>query len=527
MQSLRNNWDNYWQDVLYYCIPRKSYITRKKEDGSRLPVDVYDSAGIEALRIFSSGLHGYLTNPSSKWFNLRTENRDLMDSKEVKVWLKDTEDKIYDTINGSNFDTSMLEGYTDFGSVGLCVIFLEDDPIDYVRFYARPIKEIYIDQNEREIIDTVYRVFEFTVRQAYRKWGENCSKDTIEKYNKGKYEDKVTILHAVEPRFDYHPGKKDSLNMPFASVYIEKEAKKKLSEGGYKSFPYMIAGANKESGELYFTSPMMECFSDTKMVNKMTETNIKAGMTIAAPPLDVPHDGFMGPINLNPGAVNYRNSEVGGVDYSIRPIQTGANVPMTLEMIDRVDKKIQRALFVDLFLALAQRDPKMTATEVMAREQERMLLLGPMIGRLTNMFSSMIKRTYEILLDRGVIAPPPPALQVEKNLVIDYVSPLAKAQRGSDIKSIQTVINLVAPIAQAAPQVLDKIDTDKYVDEIADLTGVNPELIRDKSEVEEIRQARATAEAAAKKMQAMDVMAGAADKGASAAKQMAEAQGVK
>ena len=525
LRGIRQTWESYWDDVLYLCIARKSYITRTKQEGDRLPVDVYDSSAIEALRIFAAGLAGYLTNPSAKWFNLRTEDKDLMDDKDVKVWLKDSEDRIYDTLNSSNFNFSIHEAYLDFGSVGMCSIFLEDDDQDYVRFYTRPIKEIFIDQNEREVIDTVYREFEFTVRQAYRKWGENCSKEVIDKYNKNKLEEKVKILHCVEPRYDYHPGKKDSVNMPFLSLYIEKDSKKKLSESGYRSFPYMIAGANKESGETYFTSPMMECFSDTKMVNRMTETNIRAAMKIVDPPLDVPHDGFLNPINLNPMAINYRNPGTPGVDDKVRPIQTGGNVPLGLELIERVELKIQRALFVDLFLALAQRDPKMTATEVLSREQERMLLLGPMLGRLTDMFSQIIKRTFQILTDKQVIKPLPPSLRDQKNLVVEYVSPLARAQKNSEIKSINNTIMLVGQLATGNPQVLDKIDFDKTVDEIAFLEGINPSLIRDASEVGEIRQARATAEAAAKKMQAMDVMAGAAQKGGAAMKSMAEAKG--
>jgi len=524
LRGIRQPWESYWEDILYFSIPRKSYIVRAKQEGDRLPVNVYDSAAIEALRIFAAGLAGYLTNPSAKWFNLRTEDKDLMDIKEVKVWLKDSEDRIYDTLNSSNFNFAIHEAYLDFGSVGMCSIFVEEDVLDYVRFYTRPIKEIFIDQNEREVIDTVYREFEFTVRQCYRKWSENCSQATIEKYKKNKLEEKVKIIHCIEPRFDYHPGKKDAFNMPFMSVYIEKDVKKKLSESGYRSFPYMITGANKESGETYFTSPMMECFSDIKMVNRMTETNLRAAMKVVDPPLDVPNDGFLNNINLNPGAVNYRNPGVPGVDDKVRTIQTGGNVPLGLELIERVELKIQRALFVDLFLALAQRDPKMTATEVLSREQERMLLLGPMLGRLTDMFSQIIKRTFQILQEKMIIQPLPISLEGRKNLVIEYVSPLARAQKNSEIKSINNTILMVGQLAQGNPQVLDKIDFDKAVDEIADIEGINPEIIRDKSEVEEIRKARATAESAAKRMQAIDVMAGAAQKGGAAMKSISESQ---
>ena len=524
LRGVRQNWENYWQDVLYYCIARKAYVTRTKQEGDRLPVDVYDSAAIEALRIFAAGLAGYLTNPSAKWFNLRTEKRDLMDTKPVKMWLKDSEDKIYDTLNGSNFNSAIHEAYLDFGSIGMCCIFVEEDLKDYIRFYTRPIKEIFIDQNEREDIDTVYREFEFTVRQMYRKWKEACPEEVIKKYTDGKLEEKYCIIHCVEPRFDYHPGRKDNLNMQFMSVYIDKKSKKKLSESGFRSFPYMIAGANKESGETYFTSPMMECFSDTKMLNQMTKTVLRAGMKQTDPPLDVPNDGFLNPINLNPQAINYRNPGTPGENNEIRPIATGSNAGIGLEFVERVEIKIQRALFVDLFLALAQRDPKMTATEVLAREQERMLLLGPMLGRLTEMFSNIIKRTFEILLEKGVIDPIPAELANQGNLVIEYVSPLAKAQKASDIKAIQNTVALVGSVATALPQALDKIDIDKFVDEVADLTGINPEIIRDATEVKAIRDARATAEEAARKIQAADAMAGAMQKGAGAAKSMAEAK---
>jgi len=526
LRSQRAPIENYWEDVLYYSIPRKAYVVRTKNLGDRLPVDVYDSAAIEALRIFAAGLAGYLTNPSAKWFNLRTEDRALSDDKNVKVWLKDSEDKIYDTLNGSNFNGAIHEAYLDFGSIGMCCVFIEKDLQDYVRFYTRPIKEIFIDQNEREVVDTVYREFEFTVRQMYRKWGDNCSKETIDKHKKNKLEEKVKVLHCVEPRYDYHPAKKDNLNMPFMSVYIEKDTKKKLSESGFKAFPYMIAGANKESGELYYTSPLMECFSDTKMVNQMAKTNLQGAMTVVRPALDVPNDGFNSDLNLNPGAINYRNPGVPGDNNEVRPIITGANVPLGLELIDRVEQKIQRALFVDLFLALAQRDPKMTATEVLAREQERMLLLGPMLGRLTEMFSQIIKTVFGLLLEEGVINPIPAVLLKNQgnSLIVEYVSPLARAQKASEIKAIQNTMIMVGQLAGANPEVLDKIDMDKTVDEIADVEGINPALIRDASEVKEIRQARATAQEAVKKMQMMEAGAKVANEAAGANKQLKEAE---
>ncbi len=43
LRGIRQNWENYWQDVLYYCLARKAYITRSKIEGDRLPVDEHEA----------------------------------------------------------------------------------------------------------------------------------------------------------------------------------------------------------------------------------------------------------------------------------------------------------------------------------------------------------------------------------------------------------------------------------------------------------------------------------------------------
>ena len=125
------------------------------------------------------------------------------------------------------------------------------------------------------------------------------------------------------------------------------------------------------------------------------------------------------------------------------------------------------------------------------------------------MLSHIIKRTFAILQERGVILPLPAILRPDpteknprpQNLIIEYVSPLARAQKMSEIGAINNVMAIVGNLATAQPQVLDKIDLDKTVDEVADIHGINPELIRDKVSVKKIRDARATANEAARKMQ--------------------------
>jgi transposase-like protein len=46
-------------------------------------------------------------------------------------------------------------------------------------------------------------------------------------------------------------------------------------------------------------------------------------------------------------------------------------------------------------------------------------------------------------------------------------------------------------VAQFVPEVIDKIDADKVIDEAAEIFGVSPEIIRDGRQVQAIRQQRA------------------------------------
>ena len=136
----------------------------------------------------------------------------------------------------------------------------------------------------------------------------------------------------------------------------------------------------------------------------------------------------------------------------------------------------------------------MTATEVQERIAEKMVMLGPVIGRLqSEMLDPIIGRTFGILLRNNILLPPPEILQ-GRDLVIEYVSPLALAQRREAITSVSSLLQLTSGVAQFIPEVIDKIDGDKVIDEAAEIFGVSPELIRDARQVGEIRQDRAERE---------------------------------
>ena len=526
LKTERGTIESHWQEVMKYTLPRKAYITRVKTPGQKIDPDIYDSTAIQANVILAAGLHGYLTNPATKWFAIRTQNRELMKQKEIKVYLKDAEDKMHDAIASSNFGQQVHEVYLDLGSIGTACLYEDADLKDIIRFYCFSMGDIFISEDERGEVDMVIRRTNFTVRQAYRKWGEAAGQTVKKLYEMKKYEEKVDIIHVVMPRWERDVSKEDSANMPWASVYIEVQQKHQISEGGYEEFPFFVVRFTKESGEVYGTSPGMVSLPDIKMLNRMSKAIIRSAQKIIDPPLVLPDDGFILPIKTYEGALNFRTPQGMNPNTKIEPLMTGGNIPVGMEMENQRRDTIKKNFFADLFLLLAD-NPQMTATEVLQRVQEKMLMLAPVLGRLmSELLDPIIERTFNIMFRLGMFGPVPEFL-VGQNYVIEYVSPLARAQKQEELKSMNFLLSLVSQIAAVKTDALDKINTDEAIDIAAELGSVNPRIIRDDKEVQILRKARADAQAQQAELEQLKLGAEGAASGASAVKSLVESQNVR
>lgn len=530
LDSERQNYATFWQDVSYYVVPRKSYITRTKTPGSKYPYDIYDTTAMQANMVLAAGLHSYLTNPNSKWFSLRLEDEEIMQNQDVKEWLQDTEDRMYNALNSSNFNQQIHELYLDLGVFGCACMYEEDDEVDGIRFYSRDIAEIYLCENEKEKIDTVYRKFKMTARQAYDKWGEAAGEVVMNFIEKKEFDKQVEFIHAVMPRYERDVTKDDATNMPFESTYIEVSKKHLINQSGYREFPYFTPRFNKNSGEVWGSSPAMVLFADIKMLNEMVKVLIRSAQKQVDPPLVLPHDGYLLPIKYGPAALNFRIK--GSADDKIEPLATGANISIGLEIISQWQAIIKKGFFVDLFLLLADPARKdMTATEVMQRVEEKMLILAPVLGRLMNEFlDPLITRTFNIMWRTGKLMPPPELIQ-NMQYKIEYISPLARAQKLDQMKSINSFIALVSQIAMAKPDVIDNVNEDEIVNDVQQLYGVNPKYVRDSEQVRAIREQRAQQQQQMAQMaqaqQAADVVSTASSAGADMSKANEQSTGSK
>ena len=125
MEADRQTWEDHWQQILDYVMPRKADITFTRSQGESRTDILFDSTAITANNLLAASLQGTLTSPSLAWFHLKLRNEELNNQREVQLWLEDTARRMYDMFNESNFNTEVHEMYLDLTSIGTGAIYME------------------------------------------------------------------------------------------------------------------------------------------------------------------------------------------------------------------------------------------------------------------------------------------------------------------------------------------------------------------------------------------------------------------
>lgn len=498
LKADRANFETQWQEIADYMYPRKNTVNTYKSAGEKRNLQILDSTGMNSLELLAGALHGMLTNPNALWFELTTGNSALDKDDTVRIFLQEVTRTIHNTLNNSNFQTEVHEMYMDLCGFGTAAMLIEEDDERDVRFSSHFIGKFFICEDHLGQVNQIYREWEWTADKIINEFGaENCHPKVRDSFEKGKNE-KFKVVHAVYPR-SYVPGPDDS-GLAFVSQYVLIDHDHELRTGGFEEFPYVTPRWAKATGEIYGTSPAMIALPEVKVINKMEEIVLNGAAKVIDPPIELPDDGYVLPIITRPGGINYKRS---GTD-SIKPIFNDTRIDFGFEIQNRKRTKIREAFYVDQLQL--QQGPMMTATEVLQRTEEKMRLLGPMLGRQQSEFlRPLVDRVFAIMFRRGKIPREaiPPVLAGAK-LDVRYSSMIAKSQRVSEGQSILRSIEAAAPFLQMDPNAIDLIDAEKAVKVIAEIYGMPQEIIRPLAMVQQIRQQRAEAQQA--QMQAQQEM---------------------
>ena len=493
LEADRGTWESHWQEILDYVMPRKAEITFLRSRGEKRTEVLFDSTAITANNLLAASLQGTLTSPSLPWFSLKLRDDDANKIRDVQIWLEDTARRMYAVFNESNFNTEVHEMYLDLCSVGTSAIFVEEANEGFLQgglhFNTLHIAEYFIQENSTGRVDTLYRKYKMTARQAVQEFGEDNVGTKIKEAIKAKPDTQFNFIHAVEPTPDYERsvGMKAKTKLPFHSCHVCFEDKMVVRVGGYNEFPYLVPRWSKATGEIFGRSPSYNALPDIKTLNKAVEIGLKAWAKAIDPPLLVTDDGVIGRVRMTPGGITVVRS-----DTAIKPLQIGSNWQITDLKENQLRTAIRQAYYSDQLQL--QEGPQMTATEVQVRYELMQRLLGPTLGRFqTEFLNPLIERVFGIMLRSDALTPRPSEME-GMNMDIEYVGPLARSQRMEEAIAVERLYQLAMQVVQVDPTVMDVIDHEQAIRMRATLLGVPKTVLRGEDEVAEIREQRAAAQ---------------------------------
>lgn len=493
----------------YHLAHRGRFLTSDRNKGYKRNTRQINNTSRMSSRTLASGMMSGITSPARPWFRLSSGESDLDDVTAVKMWLHQVQQLMYKVFSQSNTYNSLHQLYAELGvfGTGAMGVFHDFENVIWCKPYT--VGSYMIGLNGQSISDTFYREYEISVGQVIKQFGiDNVSDSVKQQWGKGNSEHWVKIVHATEPNDDRDGASPLAKDKPWRSVYYETSrdtggnSDKFLRESGFDEFPFVTPRWDVTSEDVYATDcPGITALGDTKALQLAERRKYQALDKIVNPPLQGPA-ALKNKVNGNvvgPNEIVWHEQNSDGlrsIYENFRPDINAIN-----SEIDKVENRVQRAFYEDLFLMLAQTDRRqITAREVAEKHEEKLLMLGPVLERLhTELLDPLIDRTFSILQQNGVLPIPPPELQ-NRELNVEYVSVLAQAQRLVATGAVDRLVGFTGQLATIWPESRHKINVNRAVDEYAESLGVDPAIVNSDEQVAAMAKAEAEQAAQAQAM---------------------------
>lgn len=489
----------HWRELAAFILPRRyRWLSQSNTSNRGSPINgnIVDSTGTLAARTLAAGMFAGTTNPTRPWMKLKVEGYD--EDQEVAVWLSECEKRMYRVFQESNFYPSMATMFMDLVVFATAPVLIYEDYYDVINCFNPCCGEYYIELDDRLRPNIFGREFLMTHAQMVSKFGlDKVSEDvklSMTQKDSGQsasaVQDKL-ICHLIEPNKGYSevPSR-----FPYREAYWElgSPRDRMLDVKGFYDWPLMCPRWDLQGNDPYGTGTAHVALGDIKQLQHETRRKGQAIDKMVDPPMVADIQLKNQPNALLPGGVVYV-SGLGNGREGMKPIyQVMPPIGEMKQDIQEVQQRIKITLHNDLFTGITDLQTVRTATEIDARREEKLILLGPVLERITGQegLGAAIDRTWGIMWRGGLLPRPPRNLGNVIDVQVDYISMLALAQKGLATAAIEKVWGFVGNLAAVKPEALDKLNVDETVNEYGEALGLSPKILVSNEDAEKARDAR-------------------------------------
>ena len=241
----------------------------------------------------------------------------------------------------------------------------------------------------------------------------------------------------------------------------------------------------------------MDALGDDKQLQLETVRKAEFIEKGVRPPMGANPELKNEPNSILPGHTTYMSTDGGKKGFwPLFEINPAWLTGITAD-IKEVQARIQRCLFVDLFMAISRMEgvqPR-NELELTKRDLERLQELGPFIELFETEFAGpAIMRVLEIMENRKMLKAKPQSLRGVP-LKINYMSIMKLAQRSAESVAMKDVFATMGELSSAAkaaavPDPIRVFDLDKAARKYADISNFPSECLFTENEVQQHDQAR-------------------------------------
>lgn len=513
LEASRQSMVEWWRECAAFASPRSPKFPGDKDRrGNYRNRHLINEAAVYARRTLESGLHWGITNPSRRWFELKTGILELDELPAVKEYNHTVADRIFTVMGRSNFYDIQALAYSDAITYATAAYLVEEDDEDIINCVPFAIGQFAIGDNHKRDVTTVSRTISLTLRQVYDQFcpmGRDGVRDTsvlsaaaLDLIDKKQWEHRIDVTHLIYPNPDFDESRDLPEFFRYASLYWEtghmpKDAGKQyLRKSGYREWPLMTFRWRRGADDAWGVDcPTMQALGSTMSLQTMEKKGLKLLEKLVDPPMTGPGELEGKAVSILPGAFTATrdpNTQLRAA-HEVRADALRELREDKWAVVERINDLYYTKLM--LLVANDTRSQRPTAREVEEGSQEKYLVLGSVLESFNGTFRQLIDRIFAIM-QRGGYLPEPPEELDGIPLTIEYTSIMAVAQKSVGLVNIErygyTVLEMAAKVDD--PRFMATMNWEEYLRALEARSGLPPKLLRTKEEVDEIMRGMAQAQ---------------------------------
>lgn len=502
LRAQRAPWDSWWDTLRRYVLPSRvpeGEYAPNTSSGSML----CDTTAVEACQKLASGHMSYMTPSNELWFKWSSPTPNAGD--EAESWYNRCSEIANRELALSNFYTELHECFLDRVGLGTGSLFCSTSRSGKLLFRHIPCGQFVCAENDERVVDTYMREFTFTPHQAAQQFGYKAlgprGKAMLDN-GKNPHEGSLRFLHAVRPRQNRNRNRDNARNMPFESIYYSLDDNTIIEESGYREMPYMVTRFLRWGEGPYGLAPGRLVHTDIRQAQFLNRILDMLG-EVAAFPRILELANQVGEVDLRAGGRTLINPESASLGFP-REWATQGRYDVGMDRLRQKQDAINRAFFIPMLELWSENRQNMTASEVYARENERVMLFSPSFTLFACDFQPLMERVFALLFRLGKFPQPPSTIVktdrrgeqgIDEPHII-YQGRIAMIMRRIQAEGIERALQRLQSLTGFDQSLTDHIDLDHTFRLSARLDGVPEHILRSESAVKRLRKQRENEQAA-------------------------------